>query len=88
MNKFAILLAILGAISLVFGFIPYLFDYPTSNSPNSGPVNFWEFMIMLAYEGWYLQIGLVLSLISSILLYKRRKSIRNGPLNGGPPNTT
>ncbi|RNB74227.1 LPXTG cell wall anchor domain-containing protein [Brevibacillus invocatus] len=41
----------------------------------AGPANIWELMMMLAYEGWYLQIGLVVLLSSFILFYKRRKKV-------------
>ncbi|NUU62128.1 hypothetical protein [Paenibacillus agri] len=73
-KKYTMLLAVLGVISLVVGLIPYIFDYPYCNGcENSGPSNIWELIIMLSYEGWYLQIGLSLLLISSLLLYKQRK---------------
>lgn len=73
MRKIAAVIVIIGTILFLLGFVPYFIAYPMNDSPNSGPANFSELMIMLTYEGWFVQIGLVLLLVSGLMLYKLRK---------------
>jgi hypothetical protein len=75
MKKIPILLLILGATSIVIGILPFVFAYPYSEGPNSGPSNGWELILMLSYEEqlWYLLIGITLSFISVSPLFKQRK---------------
>jgi LPXTG-motif cell wall-anchored protein len=75
MKTFSVLLLILGAIVTIIGILPFMFAYPYSDGPNSGPSNVWELILIISYEGWgwYLIIGIVLLLFSSFSLFKQRK---------------
>lgn len=70
-----VLLVILGALGTLIGLIPYVINFPyTTSSENSGPKNYWELIIYIAYDGWYLQIGIVMIIVGFLLLYKFRKN--------------
>ncbi|MFJ7646861.1 hypothetical protein ACIQ1H_04885 [Lysinibacillus sp. NPDC097279] len=75
MKKLAMLFLISGLIVTLFGFTPFLFYYPFSDSPNSGPSNLWELILMISYEGkvWYLIFGIVL--LSASLITKRKTHV-------------
>ncbi|RKD24463.1 hypothetical protein BEP19_08735 [Ammoniphilus oxalaticus] len=62
MRKTTCLSLISGAIVTLFGLLPFIFAYPYSDGPHSGPSNLWELALMVAYEGkgWYLLIGIAL----------------------------
>jgi hypothetical protein len=65
---------IFGATGILIGLIPYVINFPyTTSGENSGPKNFWELVIYLSYDGWYLQFGIVMLLVGFLLLYKFRK---------------
>lgn len=65
----------IGAIVTLIGILPIIFYYPFSNSPNSGPANLWELILMISYEGkgWYLIVGITLLLLSFFLIFRQRK---------------
>jgi hypothetical protein len=75
MKKISVLLLILGAIGTIIGILPFIFAYPYSDGPNSGPSNVWELILMISYEGkgWYLILGIALLLLSMFSLFKQRK---------------
>lgn len=66
---------ILGLIITVFGILPFVFSYPYNDSPNSGPSNLWELILMLSHDlkGWSLFIGIVLLALFFSLIFKQRK---------------
>jgi hypothetical protein len=74
-KKVAVTLFLLGAIAIMIGLIPFVFDFPYNNSENSGPRNYWELIIMMAYDGVYLPIGIVMLLAGIILIYKMRRKV-------------
>lgn len=71
MKTIAILLMVLGGIPTIFGLIPYLAQFPRSKE-NSGPANFWEMLIYLAYDGkgWFLSFGIIVLLIGIFVRFK------------------
>lgn len=71
----SLLLLILGAIGAIIGILPFIFDYPYSDGPNSGPSNMWQLILMVSYEGngWYLILGLTLVLLSMFTLFKPKQ---------------
>ncbi|MGE6489634.1 hypothetical protein [Paenisporosarcina sp. NPDC076898] len=73
MKKLAIILLAFATVALTFSLIPFLFDYPYSNSENSGPANYWELIIMMAYERKFLLPGIIALLAGLIVFYKHRK---------------
>lgn len=75
MKVLSIISLILGTIVTIIGVLPFIFKYPFSNSPNSGPSNLWELILMISYEGkeWYLIGGITLLLISFFLTFRQRK---------------
>ncbi|WP_026674766.1 LPXTG cell wall anchor domain-containing protein [Alkalihalobacterium bogoriense] len=76
MKIISVLLILFGVILTFLGVLPYIFNNPHSAGPYSGPANYWELLLMIAYDSkpWYIIIGvcLLISMISSLLL-KRRK---------------
>lgn len=54
---------ILGLLLIAWGAVPSFVAYPYSNSPNSGPANTSELLIMVSYDNWawLLAIGVILS---------------------------
>ncbi|QFG00150.1 hypothetical protein PB01_15670 [Psychrobacillus glaciei] len=71
---FGVLLVIFGVVAVLIGLIPYVIDFPyTTWGENSGPKNYWELIIYIAYDGWYLHFGIVMVLVGFFLLYKLRK---------------
>lgn len=75
MKIFSVLSMILGVILTFIGILPFVFKYPFSEGPNSGPENIWELILMVSYEGkgWYLIIGIGLLLLTLSLFFKQRK---------------
>ncbi|MGE7839580.1 hypothetical protein ACQKNX_02195 [Lysinibacillus sp. NPDC093712] len=75
MKKISMLLFISGLFVTFLGLFPFIFAYPFSDSPNSGPSNLWELILMISYEGkgWYLILGIVL--LSGSLITKRRAHV-------------
>jgi len=75
LKKLSMLFLISGLIATFFGLFPFLFAYPFSDSPNSGPSNLWQLLLMLSYEGqgWYLILGIVL--LSGQLIVNRRAHV-------------
>ena len=73
MKKLAIILLAFATVALTFSLIPFLLNYPYSNSVNSGPANYWELIIMMAYERKFLLTGIIALLAGLILFYKQRK---------------
>lgn len=71
MKTIANLLMLSGGISTIFGLIPYLAQFPRSKE-NSGPANFWELIIYLAYDGkgWFLLFGIIVLLIGIFIRFK------------------
>ncbi|WP_146216857.1 hypothetical protein [Paenibacillus cellulosilyticus] len=75
MNKTLSLLALLVGIVLIgFGALPSMFPYPFSDSPNSGPSNTWELVLMIAYDQWLfsLLIGFGLCVFAVYSIRQRR----------------
>ena len=64
-----------GTVVAIIGILPYLFNYPYSNSPDSGPSNLWELILMISYDGKgsYLIVGIALLFLSFSLLFRQRK---------------
>lgn len=76
MKKISILLLFLGTIVTFIGVLPFIFAYPYCNGcVNSGPSNFWELTLMLSYQGqgWYMTIGIVILLLATLPLFKRKR---------------
>ncbi|UOE95782.1 hypothetical protein [Alkalihalobacillus sp. LMS39] len=75
MNIFTVLLLFSAGFLTFLGIIPFLFNYPISDGPNSGPANSWELILMISYGGmgWYLLIGLGLFILTVFLVLKQRK---------------
>lgn len=75
MKVFSVILPILGVILSVFGILPFIFNYPHSDSPDSGPSNLWELILMISYDGkgWYLFVGIALLVLSFFLIFRLRK---------------
>ena len=66
-RKIAFLSSLLIGTLLVFlASIPIFYAYPYSDGSNSGPLNTWELVRMIAYDSWalFLSIGVVLSIAS------------------------
>ncbi len=63
---------VLGIILVIFGIVPFVVPFPNNNPLNSGPANFCELLIYLAYDGktWLLPTGIILLLIGLFSLYK------------------
>lgn len=58
-----ILLSI-GAVLMFIGFIPFVIEYPHSLAGgNSGPSNYWELIVMISYDSWFLELGLIIMLM-------------------------
>ena len=66
---------ILGAIFTIVGILPFVFNYPYSDSPNSGPSNLWELIIMISYDGkgWYLFVGIAFLVLYFFQIFRQRK---------------
>ena len=75
MKNLSKLFLISGLVATFFGLFPFLFAYPFSDSPNSGPSNLWELILMISYAGkvWYLIFGIVL--LSASLTTKRKAQV-------------
>lgn len=75
MKVFSVILPILGVILSVFGILTFIFNYPHSDSPDSGPSNLWELILMISYDGkgWYLFVGIALLVLSFFLIFRLRK---------------
>ncbi|MDK8193289.1 hypothetical protein QP794_24685 [Paenibacillus sp. UMB7766-LJ446] len=41
---------IIGIVFIAMGVVPAIFAYPYSAGPNSGPVGFWERILITSYE--------------------------------------
>jgi hypothetical protein len=63
---------IIGIVFIAMGVIPAIFAYPYCDGPNSGPVSFWELILIASYEQWalFLIVGMILSLF---LILKRQR---------------
>ncbi|MGB3260388.1 hypothetical protein [Paenisporosarcina sp.] len=72
MKKLAIILLAFATVALTFSLIPFLLNYPYSNSENSGPANYWELIIMMAYEHKFLLPGIIALFAGLILFYKHK----------------
>jgi hypothetical protein len=61
---------IIGIVFVALGVLPAIFAYPYSDEPNSGPVSFWELILIASYEQWalFLIVGLILSLFNVLQL--------------------
>lgn len=68
MKKFSILLLISGLFVTFIGLFPFIFTFPLSDGPNSGPSNLWQLILIISFEGkeWYLFFGIVLLSLSFI----------------------
>jgi hypothetical protein len=77
MRNISLFLFLIGIVLTVFGIIPFVFAFPYSDIPYSGPSNFWELVVMISYDskGWSLLIGIVISLFS--LFLRKQISIIN-----------
>lgn len=75
MKRISVFLLILGVILTFIGILPFIYAYPYSDGPNSGPLNVWELIIMISYDGWgwYLVIGIILFILSIFLFLKQKK---------------
>ncbi|MCZ8537609.1 hypothetical protein M9R32_10485 [Paenisporosarcina quisquiliarum] len=73
MKKLMIILLAFATVALTFSLIPFLLNYPYSNSENSGPANFWELINMMAYEHKFLLPGIIALFAGLILFYKHKK---------------
>lgn len=71
----SIILPILGTILSIFGILPFIFNYPHSDSPDSGPSNLWELILMISYDGkgLHLFVGIALLVLSFFLIFRQRK---------------
>ncbi|MBD8038815.1 hypothetical protein H9635_18890 [Solibacillus sp. A46] len=74
MKIFATISLLFGIIFTFIGVLPFIFSYPFSNGPHSGPSNAWELILMISYDGkgWYLIIGIALLLVPNFLVFKRK----------------
>lgn len=74
MNILNFLSLLLGVILTFLGVLPFVFSYPFSNGPNSGPSSLWELILMVSYDGksWYLIIGIALLLLPLFFVLKER----------------
>lgn len=72
---FSGLLMVLVLILMFLGILPFIFTYPFSEGPNSGPSNLWELILMISYEGkeWYLMTGFALLILFAFSLLKLRQ---------------
>ena len=76
MKNISILTLILGALLTVFGIVPFVFSYPNSGSPISGPVNGWELFLMISYDAkFYGLIGGIVWLVISCYSLCRMKKV-------------
>jgi len=73
MKKLAILVLTIGLVAIILTFIPFVLDFPYSNSENSGPANYGELIIVMAYERKFLLPGVIALLVGLLLFYKHRK---------------
>lgn len=75
MKRIPVFLLILGVTATFIGILPFIFAYPYSDGPNSGPLNMWELITIISYEGWvwFLVIGIVLFILSIFFLFLRQK---------------
>ncbi len=66
-----ILMAALGTALIVFGLLPVAYAYPYSNGPDSGPRNYWELMLMIAYHNGTASvvIGILLLLLAASMMF-------------------
>jgi hypothetical protein len=76
MKLSSVLSMILGIILTFLGILPFIFKYPFSDGPNSGPANIWELILMISYggKGWYFIIGIGSLLLTLFLLVLYAKS--------------
>lgn len=72
MKKLSMLLLISGLLVTFLGLRPFVFAFPFSDSPYSGPSNLWQLILMISYEGkgWYLILGI--ALLSTSLITQRK----------------
>ncbi|MBN6185756.1 hypothetical protein JQN58_02000 [Aneurinibacillus sp. BA2021] len=72
MRKLSTFLLLPGILLIVLGIMPFVFPYPYSKGPHSGPATIGELILMLLYEGQAgcLIIGIVFVLLSVLLLVK------------------
>lgn len=71
-----ILLIVGGGLTLI-GVLPLIFNYPFNDlTPNSGPDNLWELILIISYEGkpLYLIVGVGILLILLLLIFKNKKT--------------
>ena len=75
MKKTSILTLVLGGSITLIGIVPFVFIYPYSNGPNSGPTNGWELLLMISYDVKLLSliVGMLLLLTSSYLLFRGKR---------------
>lgn len=74
MNRLAFVFVVIGLFVVCLGVLPFIFAYPYCvDCDYSGPGNFWQLILMVAYEGqiWYLAIGITLLSISGMFFLKR-----------------
>lgn len=78
MNKSVLLAFLVGLVFIGFGALPAVFAYPFSDSPNSGPSNSWELVLMIAYDQWLFSLIIGLGLcgfaVYSYLTRRNRSS--------------
>lgn len=78
MKRLSVLSFTIGVIVTIIGVLSCIFTYPYNNtSPNSGPANEWELILIISHEGkkLYLIVGITLMLLS-ILSFFRQKKLR------------
>lgn len=75
MKVLSAILLTLGTIVTIIGILPFIFNYPFNNSPNSGYSNYWELILIISYEekGWFLIVGITLLLLSFFLIFRQKK---------------
>lgn len=74
------LLDFISAICIAVGVIPYIFDFPISTGPQSGPKNMYELIVMLCYENRMLKFGLIMFIFCiylNVALHRRSKKIED-----------
>lgn len=63
-------------IITILGSIPFFIDYPFNDlSENSGPSNFWELIVMSAYQAKAMPIGIIMLIVGGVLFYKKNRSM-------------
>ncbi len=72
MRKILFFFLAIGILISFFGLLPFVFDYPFSDGPNSGPRNYWELILMISYEGKgkYLIVGVLLLALTIPAIFK------------------